>query len=56
MHPTASPGQLVVGTSKLNKKAGSPATKGIPATTQADYRGNFGLAGPAPDHSPQGRS
>jgi hypothetical protein len=41
---TASTGQLVVGTHDRNKKAGIPATTGIPASTTADYTGNFGLA------------
>jgi len=32
-----------VGTHDGNKKAGIPTTTGIPASTTADYRGNFGL-------------
>jgi hypothetical protein len=32
-----------VGTYNRNKKAGIPTTTGIPATIQADYRGNVGL-------------
>jgi hypothetical protein len=32
-----------VGTSDRNKKAGIPTNTGIPASTTADYRGNFGL-------------
>jgi hypothetical protein len=34
-----------VGTHDHNKKAGIPANTGIPASTTADYRGNFGLEG-----------
>jgi hypothetical protein len=40
---TASISQVVVGTLDRNKKAGIPATTGIPASKPADYRGNFGL-------------
>ena len=32
-----------MGTLRISKKAGIPATTGIPASTTADYRGNFGL-------------
>ena len=32
-----------MGTHDGNKKAGIPTTTGIPASTTADYRGNFGL-------------
>ena len=32
-----------MGTHNDNKKAGIPTTTGIPASIQADYRGNFGL-------------
>lgn len=43
MDHIASAGQLVVGTQEHNKKAENPTTTGIPASNQADYRGNFGL-------------
>jgi len=33
-----------VGTQEDHKKAGIPATTGIPASKPAYYRGNFGLA------------